>query len=99
MQEELNVPFEACHTAEQVCRESNIIFTQNPGSLEVLKKEWLLGKGENSHSSGVTIISSGTDQPTKQELPNDFFPVSRYVSDLTKQTVKIGELRISKHAV
>jgi hypothetical protein len=30
---------------------------------------------------------------TKQELPNDVLKASKYISDLTKQTSKVGELR------
>ena len=35
----------------------------------------------------------GSDQPTKQEIPTDILKASKYVSDLTKQTSKVGELR------
>jgi ornithine cyclodeaminase/alanine dehydrogenase-like protein (mu-crystallin family) len=41
----------------------------------------------------VTIIASGSDQPTKNEIPADVLAASKYISDLTKQTSKVGELR------
>ena len=34
-----------------------------------------------------------TGQPTQQEIPTDIPKASKYVSDLTKQTSKVGELR------
>ncbi len=52
----------------------------------MLEKEWL-------KDTGVTIIASGSDQPTKQEIPNDVLKASKYISDLTKQTARVGELR------
>jgi len=51
-----------------------------------LEKEWL-------NPNGVTIIASGSDQPTKNEIPADVLAASKYISDLTKQTSKVGELR------
>mmetsp|Transcript_10018 Transcript_10018/g.15030 ORF Transcript_10018/g.15030 Transcript_10018/m.15030 type:complete len:351 (-) Transcript_10018:72-1124(-) len=86
MSEELGMPFEVATSAESLCNISDVIFTQTPGSSTVLEKEWL-------KESGVTIIASGSDQPTKQEIPNDVLVASKYISDLTKQTSKVGELR------
>ena len=59
--------------------------TQTPGSTTCLEKSWL--------KPHCTIICSGSDQPTKQEIPTDVLKASKYVSDLTKQTSKVGELR------
>lgn len=86
MEQELGMPFEVAKSPEALCKVSDIIFTQTPGSSTVLEKEWL-------KESGVTIIASGSDQPTKQEIPNDVLVASKYISDLTKQTSKVGELR------
>jgi len=86
MGEELGMPFEIAASAESLCNNSDVIFTQTPGSSTVLEKDWL-------KESGVTIIASGSDQPTKQEIPNDVLVASKYISDLTKQTSKVGELR------
>lgn len=85
MSEELGVPFSHCSTAHELCRRSDIIFTQTPGSDVVLEKRWL-----RPHA---TVIASGSDQPTKQELPVDLLSSCKYVSDLTKQTSRVGELR------
>mmetsp|Transcript_9335 Transcript_9335/g.13955 ORF Transcript_9335/g.13955 Transcript_9335/m.13955 type:complete len:356 (-) Transcript_9335:213-1280(-) len=86
MGEELGMPFQVVKSAEELCNISDVIFTQTPGSSTVLEKEWL-------KESGVTIIASGSDQPTKQEIPNDVLVASKYISDLTKQTSKVGCLR------
>lgn len=86
MEAELGMPFTVASTAQELCGKSDIIFTQTPGSKLVLEKEWLNPKG-------VTIIASGSDQSTKQEIPNDVLKASKYISDLTKQTSKVGELR------
>lgn len=85
MAEELGVPFDVVPTAHELCRRSDIVFTQTPGSEVVLEKRWL-----RPHA---TVIASGSDQPTKQELPVDLLAASKYVSDLTKQTARVGELR------
>lgn len=86
MEAELGTPFVVSESAEALCKVSDIIFTQTPGSTTVLEKDWL-------KESGVTIIASGSDQPTKQEIPNDVLAASKYIADLTKQTSKVGELR------
>ena len=86
MTAELGMPFTVAATAEELCNQSDVIYTQTPGSSTILEKSWL-------KTTGVTIIASGSDQPTKQELPNDVIAGSKYISDLTKQTSKIGELR------
>jgi len=87
MSQELGMPFEVCSTAEELCNRSDVIYTQTPGSEPVLELEWL------TNPNGVTIIASGSDQPTKQELPVDVLKASKYISDLTKQTSRVGELR------
>lgn len=91
MSEELGMPFSVVSTAEDCCNESDVLFTQTPGSSTVLEKSWL-------KESGVTIIASGSDQPTKNEIPVDVLKASKYVSDLTKQTAAVGELRSALQA-
>ena len=54
------MPFTVLKSAESFCNESYVLFTQTPGASIVLEKE-----------SGVTIIASGSDQPTKLKSPND----------------------------
>lgn len=116
MAAELGCVFEVATTAQQLCRTSDVIYTQTPGSATVLEKAWL--------KPHVTIIASGSDQATKQELPIDgafrrpwpraplrghpcevrmrralnrtpsvVLAASKYISDLTKQTSRVGELR------
>lgn len=93
MEAELGIPFVVASTAEDLCGQSDVIFTQTPGSETVLEMDWLKKDGP-----GVTIIASGSDQPTKQEIPNDVLKASKYVSDLTKQTSRVGELRAPMQA-
>lgn len=93
MEAELGIPFVVAPTAEALCGQSDVIFTQTPGGATVLEMDWLKKDGP-----GVTIIASGSDQPTKQEIPNDVLKASKYISDLTKQTSKVGELRAPMQA-
>lgn len=85
MSSELGLDFEVCSSAKELCSKATTIFTQTPGSSTVLELDWL--------QAGTTIVASGSDQPTKQEIPNDVLKASKYISDLTKQTSKVGELR------
>ena len=85
MSAELGIEFEVVDTPQDLCGSSNVIFTQTPGGSTVLELDWL--------QPGTTIIASGSDQPTKQEIPNDVLKASKYVADLVKQTSKVGELR------
>lgn len=86
MSEELGVEFTVAASSVELCGQSNVIFTQTTGSEHVLKLEHL--------KKGTTIIASGSDQPTKQELPNDVLAsAEKYISDLTNQTSRVGELR------
>lgn len=85
MSAELGVSFEVASSAEELCGKSNCIYTQTPGASTVLELGML--------QPGTTIIASGSDQPSKQEIPNDVLRASKYISDLTKQTSKVGELR------
>jgi ornithine cyclodeaminase/alanine dehydrogenase-like protein (mu-crystallin family) len=85
MSAELGVAFTVASSAQELCGMSNVIYTQTPGGSTVLEKDWL--------QPGTTIIASGSDQPTKQEIPNDVLASSKYIADLINQTSKVGELR------
>ena len=85
MSAELGIPFTAASSAEACVSTSDVLYTQTPGGATVLELGWL--------KPHATIIASGTDQPTKQEIPTDVLAASKYVSDLTKQTSRVGELR------
>lgn len=85
MSAELGLDFEVAKSSAELCGMSNVIFTQTPGGNTVLELGDL--------RPGTTIIASGSDQPTKQEIPVDVLKASKYISDLTKQTSKVGELR------
>ena len=85
MSTELGLDFQVAASAKELCGMSNVIYTQTPGGSTVLELDWL--------RPGTTIIASGSDQPTKQEIPNDVLKASKYVADLVKQTSRVGELR------
>lgn len=85
MEEELGMPFTVVPSAQALCQQSDVIFTQTPGSSTVLERAWL-----RKHA---TIIASGSDQPTKNELPVDVLKASKYVADLVTQCARVGELR------
>jgi len=86
MSVELGVPFKVASSSEDLCGQSNVIFTSTTGSDFVLNLGHL--------RKGTTIIASGSDQPTKQELPNNVLAsADKYIADLTKQTSRVGELR------
>lgn len=85
LQAELGYKVHACATAEEAVRSSDVIFTQTPGSHPVLELDWL-----RPHA---TIIASGSDQPTKNEIPPDVQKASKMVCDLVRQCSRVGELR------
>jgi len=85
MSDELGCDFLVCDTPQDLCAKSDVVFTQTPGSATVLERSWL-----RPHA---TVIASGSDQPTKQELPVDLLANSKYVVDLVKQCARVGELR------
>ena len=81
----LNLKFTACATAEEACGQADCIMTSTPGKSTVLELGWL-----RPH---CTIVATGSDQPTKQEIPVDVIAKAKYIPDLVKQTSKVGELR------
>ncbi len=62
-----------------------LFFTQTPAGKTVVELEWL--------KPHATIIASGSDQPTKNEIPSNVLAKSKYVTDLTRQCSRVGELR------
>ncbi|KAL3943811.1 MAG: hypothetical protein SGBAC_002104 [Bacillariaceae sp.] len=85
MSAELGISFSVAESAEELCQKSNVIYTQTTGSETVVELDWI--------QKGTTIIASGSDQPTKQEIPSNVLKESKYIPDLVKQTSKVGELR------
>jgi ornithine cyclodeaminase/alanine dehydrogenase-like protein (mu-crystallin family) len=85
IKEKLGYDVEICETAEDCVRKSDVIFTQTPGASPVIELSWL--------KPHATVIASGSDQPTKNELPPEVLKASKYVTDLTRQCVRVGELR------
>ena len=85
MAAELGYSFTACATAEDAVRNADVIFTQTPGGEWVLEEEWL-----RPHAF---IIASGSDQPTKNEIPPAILAKAKVVTDITAQCARVGELR------
>lgn len=81
----LGYPVTVCKTAEEAIRQADVIFTQTTATSQVLKLEWL--------KPTATIIASGSDQPTKNELPSDVMKKSKFIADLVRQCARVGELR------
>jgi len=90
MSEELGYPFYACATAEDAVRNADVVFTQTPGGAWVLEPEWL-----RPHA---LIIASGSDQPTKNEIPPAVLQSAKVVCDITAQCTRVGELRSAVEA-
>ena len=82
---DLKYPVKVCKTAEEAVRNADVIFTQTPAAKTVLELGWL--------KPHATIIASGSDQPTKNEIPVDVMKASKFVTDLTRQCSRVGELR------
>ena len=85
IERDLGYPVKTCLTAEEAVRNADVIFTQTPAAKTVLELEWL-----RPHA---TIIASGSDQPTKNEIPSNVMKKSKFVADLVRQCSKVGELR------
>jgi len=90
MEAELGYTFTACDSAEEAVRKADVVFTQTTGGQTVLELPWL--------KAHATIIASGSDQPTKNELPADVMRKSKMVCDLVRQCAKVGELRTALEA-
>lgn len=85
IEEMLGYPVQVCDTAEEAVSSSDCIFTQTTGAKPVLELGWL--------KPHATIIASGSDQPTKNEIPVDVQKNSKFVCDLVRQCALVGELR------
>jgi len=82
---ELGYSFVACATAEDAVRKADVVFTQTTGGEWVLEHKWL--------KPHALIIASGSDQPTKNEIPPDVMKNAKVVTDITAQCSRVGELR------
>jgi len=85
MSAELGYAFTPCATAEDAVRHADVVFTQTPGGEWVLELEWL-----RPHA---LIVASGSDQPTKNEIPPSVMRRAKVVTDITAQCARVGELR------
>lgn len=90
MSAELGYPIHAVATAEECVNNGDVIFTQTTGAEHVLQGSWL--------KPHATIIASGSDQPTKNEIPPEVQANSKVVCDLVRQCSRVGELRSALEA-
>ena len=105
---DLGYPVTVCNTAEEAVRQADVIFTQTPASEQVLKLEWLkpnatiIARYSACYTFQIYIvltvatlstIRSGSDQPTKNEIPADVMAKSKFIADLVRQCSRVGELR------
>lgn len=90
IQRDLGYKVNVCATAEEAVRAADVIFTQTPASKTVLELDWL--------KPHATIIASGSDQPTKNEIPVEVMKASKMVVDLVRQCALVGELRTALQA-
>ena len=66
-------------------RAADVVFTQTPGGEWVLEESWL-----RPHA---LIVCSGSDQPTKNEIPPNVLKKAKVVTDITAQCARVGEVR------
>lgn len=85
LERSLGMSVKITKTAEEAVRSADVIFTQTPANKQVLEYSWL--------KSHATIIASGSDQATKNELPAEVMAKSKFVCDLVRQCSRVGELR------
>lgn len=85
LEQKCGYPVQVCATAEEAVRNADVIFTQTPAGAHVLQYDWL--------KPHATIIASGSDQPTKNEIPPEVMKKSKFVVDLVRQCSLVGELR------
>jgi ornithine cyclodeaminase/alanine dehydrogenase-like protein (mu-crystallin family) len=90
MSAELGYAFTPCSSAEDAVRNADVVFTQTPGGEWVLDLKWL--------KPHALIIASGSDQPTKNEIPPAVMKKARVVTDITAQCLRVGELRSAVEA-
>uniref|UniRef100_A0A7R9UBH1 Ornithine cyclodeaminase n=1 Tax=Pinguiococcus pyrenoidosus TaxID=172671 RepID=A0A7R9UBH1_9STRA len=83
--DELGYPMTVCDTVEDALADADVVFTATPAAAPVLELGML--------KPSATIIASGSDQPTKQEIPVEVQKASRMVCDLVRQCSRVGELR------
>lgn len=85
IERELGYKVTIAKSAEEAVRSADVIFTQTTATSQVLQYSWL-----RPHA---TIIASGSDQPTKNELPSEVMQKSKFIADLIRQVSRVGELR------
>jgi ornithine cyclodeaminase/alanine dehydrogenase-like protein (mu-crystallin family) len=90
MSKELGYAFTPCVSAEEAVKNADVVFTQTPGGEWVLDLTWL--------KPHALIIASGSDQPTKNEIPPAVMHKARVVTDITAQCLRVGELRSAVEA-
>jgi len=81
----------ATASAEQGCREADILVTVTPARAPLFEADWV--------RPGTHVASMGSDQAGKQELPPALLLRSRLFCDLPRQSLTIGEFQHVRSAV
>mmetsp|Transcript_965 Transcript_965/g.2646 ORF Transcript_965/g.2646 Transcript_965/m.2646 type:complete len:283 (-) Transcript_965:1077-1925(-) len=85
VKEDCGYDVQVCSTVEEALDDADVVFTSTPAAAPVLELSML--------KPSATIIASGSDQPTKQEIPAEVQKNSKMVCDLVRQCALVGELR------
>ena len=72
-------------TAEEACRQADIIVTATPSRVPLFKSEWIC--------PGTHIAGMGSDARGKRELPSEIFEHAKLFCDLPEQSIQIGEFQ------
>lgn len=87
----LGIPVEARASAEAVVREAEIVVTTTPTREPIVHGDWL--------HPGLHLTAMGSDAAYKNELAPDVIPrATRFVCDVTAQSLNLGELRTAAPA-
>jgi ornithine cyclodeaminase len=72
-------------TAEEACRQADIIVTATPSRVPLFESEWI--------RPGTHIAGMGSDARGKRELPSEIFARAKLFCDLPEQSIQIGEFQ------
>lgn len=73
-----------CDSTEEAVRNADVVFTQTAAGHPVFETSWLRPQ--------ATVIASGADLPSKNELPLELLKNAKLVTDLTDQCAQVGEI-------
>jgi len=89
MNKKFNIEIKTAESAEEVCKNVDILITTTPSHEPIVKAEWI--------SKGTHINAIGSDNPKKQELETAVLKkADKIVADRIEQCIKAGEIH---HAI